>query len=529
MKHIKTVAMSLLLANSFSSNEVTWKEIEAEIKPHIEEVESDFSALEKEIQKIYKDYKAIQGDSEFDNLEAETVAKGYNRATKGDKRANKKKSIEAKKENNKTDKQHNETYKKKKIKEIKNNIEEIINNKDQLKINQDEVKLTKIESIDIEKIKKDLTLIKNIYEKMIKINKLKTFRELQEFTKEFSHVKYLIKEKKYNCQYLYSIVYTAIKEKIAIPFLNIIKAEAQKKQNSEKIASSFYPYDMAIENSFIQDDNYHNNVMKNILNEEKIKKEKETLKEKYKRSLDITVFTALSNKQDKKTLEENAPDILTMLETLKGTEAENKKMTVRQALEIFNNFISQTNNNMAFDTNEIREAKKENKKSDFEEKSDATKKGFSVQEKTKESARGILAKEKRAAQGKAKKEAANKKQEAFNQNMTEEEKKKAAERAKTFVPKEKMQTSQGLREAIKERNHKMTEEEKKKFESGPNFNTIDESDTQEKREKAFKEKRKEEKRKNYETYDNKEELRTSSFDITKQELAEAKKNKFNEI
>jgi hypothetical protein len=73
MKHIKTVAMSLLLANSFSSNEVTWKEIETEIKRHIEEVESDFSALETEIQKIYKDYKAIQGETEFDNLEAEAV------------------------------------------------------------------------------------------------------------------------------------------------------------------------------------------------------------------------------------------------------------------------------------------------------------------------------------------------------------------------------------------------------------------------------------------------------------------------
>jgi hypothetical protein len=202
---------------------------------------------------------------------------------------------------------------------------------------------------------------------MIKINKLKTFRELQEFTKEFSHVKFL-KEKTYNRQYLYCIVYTAIKEKIAVPFLNIINIETEKEQNSKKIASSFYPYDMAIENSFIQDDNYHNNVMKNILNEEKIKKEKETLKEKYKRSLDITVFTALSNKQDKKTLEENAPAILTMLETLKGTEAENKKMTVRQALEIFNNFISQTKNDIPFDTNKIRNQTNIKQQSNFDSK-----------------------------------------------------------------------------------------------------------------------------------------------------------------
>lgn len=510
MKHIKTVAMSLLLANSFSGNEVTWKEIEAEIKPHIKEVESDFSALEKEIQKIHEDYRAIQGDTEFNNLEAETTAKGYNRATKSDKRENKKKLIEA----NKTDKQNNEAYKNEKIQEIKNNIKNIIQKSDELTINDKEVTLKKIDNINIETIKKDLTAIKNIYEKIGKINKLKTFAELQEFTKEFKKTQHL--KETYNREYLYNIVFTAIREEIAVPFLNIIKEKDKKTQNIERIALSFYSYEIALlENFSITDDKLHNTLMKNVLNKEKIDEQKKTLEARYKRSLDITVFTALSNKQDKKTLEENAPSILTMLEELKGTEEENKKMTVRRAIEIFNKLEEQI-----FKINN-----EKYKEQTYNEKKSSTQR---VQ------GRAELAKAKIAAQGQIKKETAER-----NSN---DEQKKVTKRSvwETTKKVEKTPSIKGTPNALKK-----AKQQGKATNKGtePNFNIIDESDTKEKREKEIKAKKQtnnlknfnestKQKTSNYETYDNKEESKTNTeneLGITKEELTKAKKGKSNEV
>jgi hypothetical protein len=389
MKHIKTLTM-LLLSNSFSSNEITWKEIEAEIKPYAESIESDIAKLKKKTDEIQKEYRILIGEAEFDNLEAnENTKKGYNRATKGDKRANKKKLIEAKKQNSKINKKYSDNYKNDKIKEIKKNIEEIIENKKKVQINKKEIELKNIENLDIEKIKKDFNEIRDINKKMerIDIYKLKTFSELQAFSKEFNQVKYL-KEKVYNDNYLYNLVFTAIKKKIAIPFLNI--TEENTKENAEKIAESFYSYETAFQNfSIIFDDNFHKIVMKNVLNEEKIAKQKDILKEKYRRILDITVFTALSNKQDKKTLEENAPAILAMLETLKGTEEENKKMSVQNAIEIFNKFISlankETNKGPIIEkTERIEKLEEEYKEQTFIDGKTETKRTESSLEKIKE-------------------------------------------------------------------------------------------------------------------------------------------------
>ena len=66
-------------------------------------------------------------------------------------------------------------------------------------------------------------------------------------------------------------------------------------------------------------------------------RKKKTLKENIN-VLDITVLLHFQINKTK-TLEENAPSILTMLETLKGTGSRKTKEWREMFLEIFNNFI----------------------------------------------------------------------------------------------------------------------------------------------------------------------------------------------
>jgi hypothetical protein len=573
MKHIKTVAMSLLLANSFSSNEVTWKEIEAEIKPHIEEVESDFSELTKSLPEIYKQYReATSTATEFDDFgdyftEKEKEGKKVRDENMLEKKRQQNKN-EAKEKRSKKEeiKQKAKEDKAKNIEEIKTNIKTITDNFLQDKITINKEKITSDKDI-LQGIDKILNIIKKTPSIFANFNNLKTFSDIDEFTKNYNQIRKFIEKNQDKTieTFFYKLVFSAIKEKKAdilefFDFPKSIITEIKENKKIEKlelkdnaltkIAQAVYNYILNLNKIlYTNQTKFDEFILKNKINEY-VLKEKNLNKETYNKKVfknkslnNMTIFEALSSAKNKEIVKTESPTILAILEKFKGTEEENKKMTVRRAINIIIDFTELTFlQEKKIDKNSIRNEKQEKQKTNFDskknerieklekeiEKLEAQKKNSNnkdskildkeinalkktiekiTQEEYKEqkyidentdaeeTSRAQLAEEKIAARGQAKRE------------ITKIERKPSIKRTK---PSDALKKAKQKGKAAKR--------------AQPGFNTIDESDTKEKREKeALRQKVGE----NYKAYDNKES--SGSNILTKEELAKAKKGRSNEV
>ena len=406
MKYIKTVAMSLLLANSFSSNEVTWKEIETEIKPHIKEVESDFSALTKNISEIYKQYReTTKTATDFDDFgdyftEKEKEGKKVRdeNALKVRREQNKEitQDIKIKKEDKK---KQEKDARKEFITEIKNNITDFLSNDEEITIDGEEITSNKEILQGIDKI---LNIIKKTYSIITNFNNLKTFSDIDEFTKNYNELinflkKYQKKDKKDKLDlgefttdiFFYTLIFSAIKENKAeilefFGFPKNIITEIKEKRKTElkdtvttNIAHTFDKYILNLNTILYLDQaTLDEFIAKNKITSEYLFKEENLAKETYNKKVfknkslnNMTIFEALSSAKNKEIVKTESPTILAILEKFKGTEEENKKMTVRRAINIIIDFtelsfLGQTEIN----TTKIREAKKEKAEIGFEEK-----------------------------------------------------------------------------------------------------------------------------------------------------------------
>ncbi len=610
MKYIKTVAMSLLLANSFSSNEVTWKEIETEIKPHIKEVESDFSALTKNISEIYKQYReTTKTATDFDDFgdyftEKEKEGKKVRdeNVLKGNRERNKA-AVENNKIQKEKEKKQEKEHRKKFITEIKNNITDILSTDKEITIDEKEITSNKEILQGIDKI---LNIIKKTYSIITNFNNLKTFSDIDEFTKNYNELinflkKYQKKNKKDKLDleefttniFFYTLIFSAIKENKAeiLEFFGFPKNIITKIKEKEKIELK----DTVITNIAHTVDNYILNlntilytnqtkfdefIAKNKINEY-VLKEKNLEKETYNKKVfknkslnNMTIFEALSSAKNKEIVKTESPTILAILEKFKGTEEENKKMTVRRAINIIIDFTELSFlGKTEINTNEISEAKKEKRENGFNKKQNsriqkleeqikkleeqkeksiseedkkildkeinALKKTIEkiTQERLKEQtyideatnneekspaervqARTTLAEKKIAAKGQAKKESAEEKSNKGNSYNTSKE--KTDRKTKSTRQKTRFQNNKRSINSVKG--------------AAANFNIIDESDTKEKREKEIQEKKLKRQQNlekfnkavskdktDYKAYDNKES--SGSNILTKEELAEAKR------
>lgn len=402
MKHIKTLTI-LLLANSFSINEVTWKEIETEIKPHIEDVEFDFSEIKKNISEVYKQYKETTGTAtEFDDFgdyltEEEKSKENKIRKTKEEKKTKGNAKIEKNEKIAKTKKSKAE-----KIKEIKEIIQTIIKSQEKDNIEIDNIKITSNKDI-LQGIDKILKSIKNTAAIVANFNNLKTFSDIKEFTTNYDQLinllkKYQKKNKKDKLElevfkkkiFFYTLIFSAIKEKKAeilelFDFPKSIITEIKEEKTIElkdsaatKIAHAFYNYlsDLLkiLYTNRTKLDNFilKNKIASEYLFKQKDNKEKQTKKVFKNKSLNnMTIFEALSSEKNKETVRAESPSILALLEKFKGTEEENKKMTVRHAINILIDFtelsFAQPIEEQKSKT-EIREQKEKIREDNFDQK-----------------------------------------------------------------------------------------------------------------------------------------------------------------
>lgn len=399
MKHIKTVAMSLLLANSFSSNEVTWKEIEAEIKPHIEEVESDFSALTKSISEVYKQYReATSTATEFDDFgdyftEKEKEGKKVRDESELEKiRENNKKIAQDKKNKKEEAKKEEKEITKKIITEIKKNITDILNADKDITINEEKITSNKDILKGIDNI---LNIIKKTHSTITNFNNLKTFSEIDEFTKNYKRITGFFEKNKNNIEiFFYTLIFNAMKEKKGeilelFDFPKNIITGIKEKEKIElketpatKVAHAVYNYIKNLETILNTDrtkiDNFiaKNKITSEYLSKEKNKLKEENKEEKYSKKVfknkslnNMTIFEALSSEKNKEIVRTESPTILAILEKFKGTEEENKKMTVRRAINIIIDFTELSFlEKKEIDTDKIRNEKKKKQEANFDSK-----------------------------------------------------------------------------------------------------------------------------------------------------------------